>query len=135
METYVLKKPINYQGETINEIEFDFDGLSAQDLEKAERVARGMLAKKEFMNVPETNKKYQSCVAAKACGCTVDFIRSLGAQDYTQVCLLVMNFLLGGDSEDEEENAPKPGKPSGGTPTTRIEMDNKTPISMVSERT
>jgi len=103
MEHYVLKKPIEYDGETITEIDFDFDGLSAQDLERAERVARGLLQKRESMNVPETNKKYQACVAAKACGRTVDFIRSLGAKDYTQVCLLVMNFLLDGDSEDEEE--------------------------------
>jgi|GEM_PF-1006911 len=136
MENYVLKKPITYDGETITEIDFDFDGLSAHDLEKAERIARGLLAKKESMNVPETNKKYQSCVAAKACGRTVDFIRSLGAKDYTQVCLLVMNFLLDGDSEDEEtEDNDKPAPPSGGTPTSKTEKEPKPPTSIASEKT
>ena len=121
MEKYTLKKPITYENELITEIEFDLDGLSAQDLERAERIARGLLQKKETMNVPETNKKYQACVAAKACGRTVDFIRALGAKDYTQVCLLVMNFLLDGDSEDEEEETegkqtPESGKTETSTP-------------------
>jgi len=115
-EHYVLKKPIPYEGKTITELHFDFDGLSALDLEKAEKIARGLLAKKESMNVPETNKKYQACVAAKASGQTVDFIRSLGAKDYTQVCLMVMNFLLDGDSEDEEDNDNVAPPPPGKTP-------------------
>jgi len=139
MEHYVLKKPTTYDGETITELEFDFDGLSAQDLEKAERIARGLLQKKEPMNVPETNKKYQACVAAKACGRTVDFIRSLGAKDYTQICLLVMNFLLDGDSEDEEDTGGngKPPAPSGGIPTStpRPTGSGTPPTSTASEKT
>ncbi|MCL2392624.1 MAG: phage tail assembly protein [Oscillospiraceae bacterium] len=128
MERYTLKKPITHDGETITEIDFDLDSLSALDLERAERDARKLLAKKETMNVPETNKKYQACVAAKASGHTVGFIRSLGGKDYTQVCLLVMNFLLDGDSEDEEEESEseaKPKKSNGETPTSMTKTCNK----------
>jgi len=129
MEHYVLKKPVTFGGELITEIHLDLDGLSALDLEKAERIARGLLQKKETMNVPETNKKYQACVAAKASGHTVDFIRSLGGKDYTQVCLLVMNFLLDGDSEDEgdTESKGKAPAPSGEIPTLKTKTDANTP--------
>lgn len=103
MEKYTLIKPINYEGEIITEIHMDLEGLSVQDLERAEREARALLKKKESMQVPETNKKYQACVAARAAALPLDAIRSLCGKDYTQVCLLVMNFLLDGDSEEEEE--------------------------------
>ena len=115
METYVLSKPIKYDGKDITEIIMDLDGLSAIDLERCEKEARRLLQKKEPMNVPETNKKYQACVAAKAADVPVDLIRSLGGKDYTQVCLLVMNFLLDGDSEDEETEGINSQATSGGT--------------------
>ena len=104
METYKLYKPVTFVDEEITELQFNFDDLSAVDLENAEREARKMLQKKETMVVPETHKLYQAHVAAKACGYPVRLIRSLGARDYVQVCLHVQNFLFGGDSEDEEEN-------------------------------
>lgn len=108
MEKYTLTKPINYEGEVITEIHMDLEGLSVQNLERAEREARALLTKKESMQVPETNKKYQACVAAKAAGLPLDVIRSLCGKDYTQICLLVMNFLLDGDSEEEEEEEDQP---------------------------
>ena len=123
MEIYVLTKPIEYDGKKITEIQMDLEGLSALDLERAEREARRLLQKKESMNVPETNKKYHACVAAKASGLTVDTIRSLGGKDYTQVCLLVMNFLLDGDSEDEETDnlQATSGETSNSTPEPEME--------------
>ena len=104
MVTYVLSKPVNHDGETITEISMDLEGLSSDDLEKCERIARTMLKKKESMAVPETNKKYQATVAAKAAGLPLHVIRSLSGKDYTGVCLEVMNFLLDGDSEETEAN-------------------------------
>lgn len=103
MERYVLSTPIEFDGEKITEINMDLDGLSAGALERAEKQARMMLGKKEQMHVPETNKKYLSCVAAKAASVKVDLIKSLSGKDYTQVCLLVQNFLLDGDSDSESE--------------------------------
>lgn len=103
MERYVLSTPVEFDGETVTEINMDLESLSAGALERAEKQARMMLGKKEQMHVPETNKKYLSCVAAKAAGAKVDLIKSLSGKDYTQVCLLVQNFLLDGDSDMEDE--------------------------------
>jgi len=120
METYKLYKPITFEGEDITEIQLDLDGLSQDDLAKAERTARTMLAKKEALAVPETNKKYLSCVAATAASRPLNVIKLLGAKDYTQVCLLVQNFLLDGDSEEDEEDpnskTTAPGKTGTSTP-------------------
>lgn len=104
MERYVLSQPIEFDGEKITEINMDLEGLTAVALEKAERQARLLLGKRENMFVPETNKKYLSCVAAKAAGVKVDLIKALRGKDYTQVCLLVQNFLLDGESDSEEED-------------------------------
>jgi hypothetical protein len=128
MEKHVLSKPINVDGELIAEIIMDLDGLSALDLERAEREARKLLQKRESMTVPETNKKYQICVAAKAAGLPVTVLRDhLSGRDYTQICLLVMNFLLDGESEDEDEedNGKVATPPSGETPTTKLEEKPK----------
>lgn len=102
MEKYTLSKPITIDGENITEIILDLESLSVADLERAERQARAMFKKKEFAAVIELNKKYQVCVAAIASGYTVSDLRTLNGKDYTQVCLLVSNFLLDGDSEGEE---------------------------------
>jgi len=134
METYVLNKPITFNGETITEINLDLENLSVNDLEKAEKDARKQLQKKEYMAVPEMNKKYQAQVAAIASGLPIAAIRSLGAKDYTQVCLEVQNFLLDGDSQDPDEESetktPASGKTSTSTPRTTT---NQPPTSTVSE--
>jgi len=103
MEQYVLKKPITTAGgEQLTEITLNLEDLSVVDLENCEKQAKALLGKKKGMPVPETNKTYLSCVAAKASGLKLNDIRSFGAQDYTQVCLLVQDFLLDGESEEEE---------------------------------
>ena len=126
METYTLTKPIDYDGKKVTEIVMDLDGLSALDLERAESEARRFLKKKEAMNVPETNKKYQSCVAAKAANVPVDLIRSLSGKDYTQICLIVMNFLLDGESEETEEDS-NSSPTSGATSNSTAEKNPKLP--------
>lgn len=110
MEKHILAKPIDYDGRRITEIAMDLEGLSVNDLERAEREARAMRSKKESSLMPDFDKKYQACVAAISAGLPVDLIRSLGAKDYTQICMSVQNFLLDGDSEEEETEPPKNGK-------------------------
>ena len=104
MEIYTLKKPITTAGgEMITEIRMDFDSMDTNDLERCERQARQLLGKKGTMIIPETKKLYAACVAAKASGLTVEDIRSLAINDYTQLCMKVQNFLLDGESEEETE--------------------------------
>jgi len=115
MEHYVLKKPVIIDGKELTEITLNMEDLSVIDLENCEKQAKALLGKKKGMPVPETNKTYLSCVAAKASGLKISDIRTFGAQDYTQVCLLVQDFLLDGESEEEETESKdtqtqKPGK-------------------------
>ena len=121
MEKHILLTPLTYGGVEITEINLDLDSLSVIDLEKCERQTRAIFkaSKTVFTGVIEMNKTYQSLIAAKASGLAIDVIRSLSARDYTQVCLLVMNFLLGGDSEEEVDlsNLFKDGKTQT-SPTT-----------------
>ena len=126
MEKHILAKPIDYDGKRITEIIMDLEDLSVNDLERAEREAKNLRGKKESALMPEFDKKYQACVAAKAAGVPVDLIRSLGGKDYTQVCMLVQNFLLDGDSEeDEEQQPPKNGKTANsGAATKPAEAEN-----------
>jgi len=104
MEKHILSKPITFDGKQITEVNLDLDGLSVADLEKAERITRSLLKKRETAGVIELNKKYQINIAALASGIPYDAFRMMSAKDYTQIGLLVQNFLLGGDSwEDESE--------------------------------
>ena len=103
MEKHKLMKPIDFEGQKITEINMDLDSLSAADLERCEKEARRLMAKGESVGLLENNKKYQCCVAAKASGLPLPAIRALGAQDYTLVCMLVFNFLLGGELDEEKE--------------------------------
>ena len=104
MEKYTLSKPIIIDGKTVDEIILDLESLSVADLERAERQARASFKKKEFAAVIELNKKYQINVASIASGYTVADLRNLTGKDYTQICLLVSDFLLDGGSETEEED-------------------------------
>ena len=123
MEKYTLLKPIEHNGEMITEIIMDLEDLSVEDLERAEREARAMLKKKETMPVPDTNRRYLSAVAARAAGLPLGAIRRLKGKDYTQVCLLVQNFLLDGDSEeDETEESQSPTPQSGETKSSTMSV-------------
>jgi len=125
MERYVLSKPLQHGDSEIKELEFDFDGLSVADLEKAERIARTFLQKGETLTIPEFSKKYQQSVAAIACGYPVSFIRTFSAKDYTQVCMIAQNFLLGGDSEAETEESDKDQSSNGETSTSSLKPTKK----------
>ena len=104
VKKHELIRPLKtMDGRELTEITLDFEEIGAQALERCEKEARTFLGKKANMSVPETNKTYLACIAARASGLTLAEIRSLWGPDYTQVCLLVQDFLLGGGSEEDEE--------------------------------
>lgn len=108
MEKYILKKPINFDGEKIEELEFELDELTCKDLAKSEKEAKMRLGKKENMPVPEINATYLMCVAARAGKVQTELIESLYAKDATQIKMMVQNFLLDGESEVEIEEIEEP---------------------------
>jgi len=87
-----LKKPVENEGQTVETIHLDLEGLTGEDLIQAESeyAVMGGVA-----SVPELSKAYLMHVAARACGLPVETIRSLSARDVTQVTMEVQNFLLG----------------------------------------
>ena len=105
VETHTLKKPITFDGKKIEKLVFDFDSLNAKDLISAEREAKARLNKKDRLNmVKELDNRYTSCVAARAAGIKTELLMELGAKDFSYINMITMNFLLDGDSSDEEEN-------------------------------
>ena len=104
MEIYKLSKPIMFDGEEVTRLEMDFDNLTSKDLENAEKEARALLGRRENMPIPETNKKYLACVAAKAAKVPIDLILKTYARDYTGIALRAQDFLLLGDSDSEDED-------------------------------
>ena len=129
MSKYLLKKPILVDGVTVKELNMDLDELTADDIDMCERQARSMVTEGGALLFPEYSKLYLSCVAAKAAGVTVHDIRSMKAHDYTQVCTRVQNFLLIGESEEEETDSSKltPGLTSPTEKDTKADSNTLTP--------
>ena len=84
-----LKKPL---ASGSKEIVLDFDRVNGYTLLKCAKLAK---IEDKTIIVPETSKVYQAYVAAAASGLKYDDILSLGAADFTAVCLNVQNFLMG----------------------------------------
>lgn len=92
METIKFSKQISYDGETITEVNLDFDALTGQDLINAER--EYMMGNKTPAPVKEFDKGYLVIVAAKAANVPSDMFLLLGAKDFTKITIKTQNFLL-----------------------------------------
>ncbi len=98
---YILKKPFEIDGEKITKIEYDFDAV--KPIQYKNLVTR--LSKKGQIAVPELDNGIQFSYFSLACGIPVsELMRMPSTQDYTVICSMVRNFLLGvSDTEKEEE--------------------------------
>ena len=85
-----LSKPINYEGEQINELELDLDSLEGRDFIEAERE----VGSSEFTPMKEFSKAHLAILAARACGRPSDLIPLLGIKDFSKVTVEVQNFLF-----------------------------------------
>jgi len=85
-----LTKPVEWEGERVEELNLNLDDLTGIDLEAAERewVLGG------GAGMAETSKAYLLAVAARATGKRVEILRRLNAKDYSKITVLVQNFLL-----------------------------------------
>lgn len=92
-----LKKPINFEGELITELNLDLDCLTGKDMIDAQKEIQSL-----DVPVLEFNKEYLAVVAAKACGMPTDLIPLLGIKDFSAITVQVQNFLLGEESVPEQ---------------------------------
>ena len=104
---YKLQDPIEFNGETITEFNFDFDGVNYTEYKRCENDARKLNKKGEPLLSPVDNEYFQLCFAAKAAGKTNDIMLGLSLRDAFNIGIMVHNFLSAGDSDEEEETEPK----------------------------
>lgn len=98
--TYTLKKPFEVDGETVTKINYDLE--SVRPIQYKNLVAR--LSKKGQIAVPELDNGVQFGYFALACGIPVsELMRMPSTQDYTVICSMVRNFLLGVSATESEE--------------------------------
>lgn len=91
MAVYKLRKPTEINGEEVNEISYDLESLTGEELAGAIK----MLAKNNIVVVmTETDTNYHAAVFAIAAGLDYSDIKRLGAKDYNKVCNLVRDFFL-----------------------------------------
>lgn len=87
----VLKKPVELNGETVTEIEYDLDSLTGNDVSDAIK----MLAKHNIAVImTETDQNYHAAIFAIASGLDFKDIQRLGLKDFNKACSLVRDFFL-----------------------------------------
>lgn len=92
--TYHLRKPATYNGETYEELHFDFESLSGRKImqitHELQRLGLGIIT------APEFNMDFQLRVAMHACKEPVgsDFFDTLDGKDFIRIIGRARNFLL-----------------------------------------
>lgn len=87
-----LSRAVEFEGATYTEIEMNLEGMTGDDIIKAEREC---LTSGIPMGVAETSKGFLMAVAARACKMPVEFIHALPIKDATKITMEVQSFLLG----------------------------------------
>jgi hypothetical protein len=101
-ETVKLYKEVDWDGVTVNEVVLDLDNLTGAHMIAAERQFN-LYGGNEGHPLKELSKEYQILVAAQAAKKPVELLHKLSAKDFSRVTIKVQNFLLEGDSEEEEQ--------------------------------
>lgn len=95
---YRLIKPIQFDGETIEEINLELDSLKGNDLLLVERQFLAMGDQNQAMMLKELSKEYQVVVAARAAKLPVEFFQEISAKDFSRITMQVQNFFVDGES-------------------------------------
>ena len=92
--TVKLKNPVEYNGKTYAELNFDFDSLTGED---AMNIEAELTALGKNIAFPALSSEYQIRVAAKACTEPVgaDIFGLLHIRDYVKIKNKAQGFLLG----------------------------------------
>lgn len=97
-KTVKLKRPILFDGQSVDSIVLDFESLTGVDIEQAETQFTAENPQNAATTpMKEMSKGFQAIVAAKAAKKPVDFIRQLSAPDYSKVTAQTMVFLMSGE--------------------------------------
>ncbi|WP_044736656.1 phage tail assembly protein [Geobacillus kaustophilus] len=92
-----LSKPIEIDGQKIDVIKLDLDGLTGADILAVERELR---AKQTQFNI--LSQETQLAIAARASGMIADDLQKLHWSDFLDVTAQVQLFLMGMESREQE---------------------------------
>jgi len=93
MQKIVFRKPFTFEGKEYKELTLDLDSLTGKDIINASTEAR-LLEQGDFSPVLELSKAFQAVIAAKAAKVPVEMLLSLPAKEFSNITLLVENFLF-----------------------------------------
>lgn len=97
-KTIDLKRPVQFDGQSLKRIVLDFESLTGADIEEAETQFTAENPQNAATTpVKEMSKAFCAIVAAKAAKKPVDLIRNLGAADYAKVTTQTTVFLMSGE--------------------------------------
>lgn len=88
----ILSKPVEFEGKTYTELDVNLDGMTGDDIIKAEREC---LTSGIPMGVAETSKGFLMSLAARSAKVPVEMIYALPIKDVTKITMEVQSFLLG----------------------------------------
>ena len=94
MQEIELTKPVQHEGQTIETVSLDLDGLTGEDMVQAENEYMAM-GGGAGSGVAELSKAYLVHVAARACGLPVEAIKAMSMRDVTRITMETQNHLLG----------------------------------------
>jgi len=89
-----LSNPRTINGKEYTKLELNFDNLTGRDLINAHKETTAM---GDNSPVNEFSKTYLAAVAARAAKVKTDDILDLPARDFTNITIMVQNFLFGMD--------------------------------------
>lgn len=99
MDVLKLKKPVKIDGEEKNEISYDLDSLTGQQMEAAVRdVGRAGIQ----VGAIELDPCYHMAVFAQAAGIAYEDVKRMGARDCREAIAKVRSFFVS-DSEESSE--------------------------------
>ena len=98
MAKFKLSKPYTFEDVTYEEIEYDLESLTGEEMESVEQQ---MTTDGKFAPVPSVNQAYCARLGAIAAKKPPEFITKLPAKDYAKFTQEVSNFLLKEDSQEK----------------------------------
>lgn len=92
MQKIIFKNPFVFEEKEYKELTLHLESLTGKDIINAAAEARTLETAPS--PVPELSKAYQAVVAAKAARVPVEFLLELPAKEFSNITLLVENFLF-----------------------------------------
>lgn len=103
MENYKLRRPIDFEGKKIEDLNFDFESLTRKDYKRCIREMKIRIHKKEYVPLPVFNETFQLVFAAAAAGVASEALFRMYPRDIVKVGEFVVKYFFGNDEDDDED--------------------------------